>query len=142
MIHNSTYYIKQLERSVSYKPSWLNLSPRLKDPPQSGSPLADSTTNNAASSGTGPGTYNKLPIFKFLVAKNALSNLFVRVWTIDHESLDYVDIPCDALIKGNEYSMYLSKYEIVNGSGAIQTNQDANFILIGYLTKNIPYDLQ
>ena len=134
MYNNAAYKLEQLVRGTSYKPVWVNTAPNLKDP-------TSGTTNMAASSVNGSGYYDHRLISKILVVKNSMSNLFVRIYTVG-SSISYTDIPCAAFIVGNEFEILLDSYTIVDSGGSEQTGQDSNFILVGYLAKNIPLDYE
>ena len=135
---NSTYYIKKLEALESYLPVWVNISPRLR--PSIGSP--STIVGTPAGAKNGAGHYDQRPIHKFLVAKNTVTGLFIRIWTVgDTDDSKYVDVPSEAFLLGHEYYMYVRKYDIVNAAGATQSAQYNNLVLIGYSPKNIPFDL-
>jgi hypothetical protein len=136
MTPNGTYKIKELVANTSYKPVWQNLSPRLKD--GNGSPAS---TNNAASAAVGAGSYSHPLVQKFMIAANTVTNgNFVRIWGVNNNSDEYVDIPKAAFIVGNEYNIYLDKWDIVTAAGAVVEADRAKLTVIGYLAKNLPFD--
>jgi len=120
-----------------YKPMWVNTSPLLKD--HAGSPY--DPINQAASAMVGPGHWDKYPIFRVQVAKNSLSNLFVRIWLFNTPDSSPIDVPCAAFLVGHNYDMHINKYTIVDGSGTEQSGQFTNFTLIGHYCNAFPIDL-
>ena len=126
-----------MARNVDYKAGWVNDSPLLKD--STGSP--HDSFNDAASARTGMGHYDKMPIFKVQVAKNSLSNYYVRLWLWNTPNASPVDVPYTAFKEGSVYEMFVRKYTIVDGSGVEQTAQDSNFILVGHKTGAMPMNL-
>ncbi len=129
-IVNSAARAKLLVRDIEYKPTWVSTSPRLK--------------GEAATAQNGTGYYDQAPIYAIHIAQNDLTagTHFIRVWFYDSiDSDDYVDIDSGGFVLGEVYSIYLSKFSIVNASGTPVTNADDSYSFVGYQAKNMPYEL-
>lgn len=113
------------------------MSVNLKDP--TGSP--HDGTNDAASAMCGRGVWDKYPIFRIHVAKNSLSDYYIRLWLMNTPDASPVDVPFTAFLQGHTYDMWLKKYTIVNGSGTEITGSDASFILVGYYAASMPFEI-
>lgn len=137
MYFNIATGLVTLVRNTNYKPNWVNDSPQLKDPVSS--PYPD--FNMAASAMTGPGHWDKAPIFRIQVAKNALGTGLVRLWLFNTAELAPVDVPYLAFTQGLCYDMHVKKYTLVTAGGVEITDKDADFILVGHLCSAMPLNL-
>lgn len=127
-----------MTRNTVYKPAWVNTSKQLKNP-AAGSP--PDYTNFSVDAMCGPGHWDKYPIFRILVAKNALSDYLIRFWLYNTPIASPVDIPYSAFVVGHTYDMFVNKYTIVDAGGNEITGSDANFILVGNLCSTMPIDV-
>jgi hypothetical protein len=137
MYFNIAAGLTPIVRNTSYKPVWVNTAPLLKN--STGSP--HSYLNDAANAMCGSGHWDKYPIFRIHVAKNALSDYLVRLWLFKTPAASPVDVPFTAFTQGMTYDMYFDKYTIVDSGGTEITSQDGNFILVGHLCHAYPIDL-
>jgi len=109
-----TSKLEELISEEDYSPVWINKSKQLK--------------GSAADSRSGVGVYSNMPIFQFLVAEN--DNVGdIEIWALDNPDGEPIVIPKMSFRVGSIYKMYLKKFKA------------SGITLVGYRTKNYPYDL-
>jgi len=83
------------------------------------------------------------PVYAIHVVQNDLTagTHFIRIWFYEHGDDDYIDMDSVGFQLGEIYPIYLRKFTIVNASGTPVTDADDSYSLIGYQTKNMPYEL-
>jgi len=128
-ITNSATRAIEIVRDVEYKPEWIYANRTLGA--------------EVGATANGAGMYDKAPIYAIHVVANGLTagTHFIRMWFYDQSDDNYVDMDSGGFLVGHIYPIYLRKFTIVNASGTPVTDQDANYSMIGYQAKNMPYEL-
>lgn len=109
------YELVDLQSGVDYSPQFISTSKLLK--------------GSAAAAANGPGYYSPMPVFKILITSNNNTGN-IKLWGIGNDDDGgYVEIPKSSLKVGEEYNIYLKKFEA------------AGITMVGYTSKNLPIEL-